>query len=144
MFLNSFLRGLFLIAEAERVATMRHAGILFHRFMLQELCECVQKFNAESFAGIKSCEEPPALVHNVVKAVLLLLHPDWKGSEETESWTQCKLVRIQIVESLFSILLPPRRRSGICQEGNGSEIIIYLSFCKLFTSTLFVLCVAET
>ncbi|NXR38989.1 EFCB5 protein, partial [Zosterops hypoxanthus] len=29
------------VLEAERVATMRHAGILFHRFMLQELCECV-------------------------------------------------------------------------------------------------------
>ncbi|XP_068889676.1 EF-hand calcium-binding domain-containing protein 5 isoform X2 [Aphelocoma coerulescens] len=77
--------------EAEHVANMRHAGILFHRFMLQELRECVWKLDAESFAGIKSCAEPPALVHDVVKAVLLLLHPDWKGSEETESWNQCKL-----------------------------------------------------
>ncbi|XP_048180297.1 EF-hand calcium-binding domain-containing protein 5 [Corvus hawaiiensis] len=77
--------------EAERVANVRHAGILFHRFMLQELRECVRKLDAESFAGIKSCAEPPALVHDVVKAVLLLLHSDWKGSEETESWNQCKL-----------------------------------------------------
>lgn len=102
---------------------VRHAEILFHRFMLQELRECVQKLNAGSFAGIKSCAEPPALVHDVVKAVLLLLHPDWKGSEETGSWSQCKLVRILIFESLFSILPPPRRHSGICQGGNGSEII---------------------
>ncbi|NXR76672.1 EFCB5 protein, partial [Pycnonotus jocosus] len=29
------------VLEAERVANMRHAGILFHRFMLQELRECV-------------------------------------------------------------------------------------------------------
>ncbi|XP_015502067.1 EF-hand calcium-binding domain-containing protein 5 [Parus major] len=79
------------VLEAERAANVRHAGILFHRFMLQELRECFQKLNAESFAGIKSCAEPPALVHDVVKAVLLLLHPDWKGSEETESWNQCKL-----------------------------------------------------
>ncbi|XP_066189516.1 EF-hand calcium-binding domain-containing protein 5 [Sylvia atricapilla] len=79
------------VLEAEPVTNMRHAGILFHRFMLQELRECVQKLSTESFAGIKSCEEPPALVHNVVKAVLLLLHPDWKGSEEVESWSQCKL-----------------------------------------------------
>ncbi|XP_039418842.1 EF-hand calcium-binding domain-containing protein 5 [Corvus cornix cornix] len=79
------------VLEAERVANVRHAGILFHRFMLQELRECVQKLDAESFAGIKSCAEPPALVHDVVKAVLLLLHSDWKGSEETESWNQCKL-----------------------------------------------------
>lgn len=126
MFLSSFLRGLFLIAEAERVANVRHAGILFHRFMLQELRECVRKLDAESFAGIKSCAEPPAPVHDVVKAVLLLLHPDWKGSEETESWNQCKLVRIQIVKSLFSILPLPRRYSGICQGGNGSETIHYL------------------
>ncbi|NWY44357.1 EFCB5 protein, partial [Sylvia atricapilla] len=29
------------VLEAERVTNMRHAGILFHRFMLQELRECV-------------------------------------------------------------------------------------------------------
>ncbi|KAM7033009.1 EF-hand calcium-binding domain-containing protein 5 isoform 2-T2 [Acridotheres tristis] len=79
------------VLEAERVANVRHAGILFHRFMLQELRECVQELSAESFAGIKSSAEPPALVHDVVKAVLLLLHPDWKDSEETESWSQCKV-----------------------------------------------------
>ncbi|KAI1231804.1 hypothetical protein IHE44_0007441 [Lamprotornis superbus] len=79
------------VLEAERVANVRHAGILFHRFMLQELRECVRELSAESFAGIKSCAEPPALIHDVVKAVLLLLHPDWKDSEETESWSQCKL-----------------------------------------------------
>ncbi|XP_036251306.1 EF-hand calcium-binding domain-containing protein 5 [Molothrus ater] len=79
------------VLEAERVTNVRHAGILFHRFMLQELRECVLKLGAESFDAIKSCAEPPALVHEVVKAVLLLLHPDWKGSEEIESWSQCKL-----------------------------------------------------
>ncbi|XP_059721714.1 EF-hand calcium-binding domain-containing protein 5 isoform X3 [Haemorhous mexicanus] len=79
------------VLEAEHVAHLRHAGILFHRFMLQELRECVLKLSAESFARIKSWAEPPALVHEVVKAVLLLLHPDWKGSEEIESWSQCKL-----------------------------------------------------
>lgn len=131
------------------MAHLRHAGILFHRFMLQELRECVLNLSAESFAIIKSWAEPPALVQEVVKAVLLLLHPDWKGSEEIESWSQYKLVRIQIVESLFSILPPPRRRSKICQGGNGSEIIncpqisymvlIYLLFCKLFTNTLIFL-----
>lgn len=137
MFLSSFLRGLFLIVEAERVANVRHAGILFHRFMLQELRECVQELNAKSFAGIKSCAEPPALVHDVVKAVLLLLHPDWKDSEETESWSQCKLVRIQIAESLFSILPPSRRCSGICQGENGSEIIHYL-----WISYTFLICLS--
>ncbi|XP_010013265.1 PREDICTED: EF-hand calcium-binding domain-containing protein 5, partial [Nestor notabilis] len=77
--------------EAEHEANLRHAGILFHWFMLQDLRECVWKLNAESFADIKSYVEPPALVHSIVKAVLVLFHPDWKGSEETENWSQCKL-----------------------------------------------------
>ncbi|KAM6048389.1 EF-hand calcium-binding domain-containing protein 5 isoform 2-T5 [Theristicus caerulescens] len=79
------------VLEAEHRANLRHAGILFHRFMLQDLRECVQKLDAESFAEIKSYVEPPALVHNIVKAVLLLFHPDWKGTEETENWSQCVL-----------------------------------------------------
>nr|XP_041575931.1 EF-hand calcium-binding domain-containing protein 5 isoform X2 [Taeniopygia guttata] len=90
------------VLEAERVTNMRHAWILFHRFMLQELRECVLKLGAESFARIKSCAEPPALVHDVVKAVLLLLHPDWKGSEETESWSQCKLkLDDQLIQEIY-------------------------------------------
>ncbi|XP_065503486.1 EF-hand calcium-binding domain-containing protein 5 [Caloenas nicobarica] len=79
------------VLEAEHVAKLRHGEILFHRFMLQDLRECVRKLNAESFAEIKSCAEPPALVHTIVKAVLLLFHPDWKGSEKTENWSQCIL-----------------------------------------------------
>ncbi|XP_032563563.1 EF-hand calcium-binding domain-containing protein 5 isoform X1 [Chiroxiphia lanceolata] len=77
--------------EAEQVANVRHPGFLFQWFMLQDLRECVRKLGAESFAGVKSCAEPPALLHGIIKAVLLLLHPDWKGSEEIENWSQCKL-----------------------------------------------------
>uniref|UniRef100_U3IUS2 EF-hand calcium binding domain 5 n=1 Tax=Anas platyrhynchos platyrhynchos TaxID=8840 RepID=U3IUS2_ANAPP len=76
------------VLEAEHMNS-RHAGILFHRFMLQDLRECVQKLSAESFAEIKGYEEPPALIHNIVKAVLLLFNPNWKGSEKIESWSQC-------------------------------------------------------
>nr|XP_009671286.1 PREDICTED: EF-hand calcium-binding domain-containing protein 5 [Struthio camelus australis] len=79
------------VLEAEHAASLRHAGILFHRFMLQDLRECVQKLEAEDFAEIKSYVEPPALVHNIVTAVLLLLYPKWKGSEKTENWSQCIL-----------------------------------------------------
>ncbi|XP_013052027.3 EF-hand calcium-binding domain-containing protein 5 isoform X1 [Anser cygnoides] len=78
------------VLEAEHM-NLRHAGILFHRFMLQDLRECVQKLNAESFVEMKSYEEPPALLHNIVKAVLLLFNPKWKGSEKIESWSQCVL-----------------------------------------------------
>ncbi|XP_065550914.1 EF-hand calcium-binding domain-containing protein 5 isoform X3 [Lathamus discolor] len=79
------------VLEPEHEANLRHAGILFHWCMLQDLRECVWKLSVESFADIKSYVEPPALVHSIVKAVLLLFHPDWKGSEETENWSQCKL-----------------------------------------------------
>ncbi|OXB59523.1 hypothetical protein ASZ78_004496 [Callipepla squamata] len=84
------VRGFLVIPEAEH-RSLRHAGILFHRFMLQDLRECIQKLNAESFAQMKSYEDPPALVHNIMKAVLLLLHPDWEGTEKTENWNQCIL-----------------------------------------------------
>ncbi|XP_062478394.1 EF-hand calcium-binding domain-containing protein 5 isoform X1 [Pezoporus occidentalis] len=79
------------VLEPEHEANLRHAGILFHWCMLQDLRKCVWKLSAESFGDIKSYVEPPALVHSIVKAVLLLFHPDWKGSEETENWSQCKL-----------------------------------------------------
>ncbi|XP_042685902.1 EF-hand calcium-binding domain-containing protein 5 [Centrocercus urophasianus] len=78
------------VLEAEH-RNVRHAGIVFHRFMLQDLRECIHKLNAESFAEIRSNEDPPALVHNIMKAVLLLLHPEWEGTEKTENWNQCIL-----------------------------------------------------
>lgn len=106
MFLSTFSKGLLLIPEAEHSQNLRHAGILFHRCMLQDLRECLQKLDAESFAELKSCVEPPALVHNIVKAVLLLLHPDWKGSEKTEDWSQCKLVGFQMLRLCFLFFLP--------------------------------------
>lgn len=64
--------------------------------MLQDLRVCVQKLGPKSFAEIKSCIEPPAVVHNILKAVLLLFYPQWKGSEKTENWSQCALVRDQM------------------------------------------------
>ncbi|XP_071431380.1 EF-hand calcium-binding domain-containing protein 5 isoform X2 [Pithys albifrons albifrons] len=79
------------VLEAELVANTRPGLFLFHRLMLQDLRECVWKLDAESLAVITSRAEPPALVQHILKAVLLLLHPDWKGSEQTENWSQCKL-----------------------------------------------------
>uniref|UniRef100_A0A7M4F639 EF-hand calcium binding domain 5 n=1 Tax=Crocodylus porosus TaxID=8502 RepID=A0A7M4F639_CROPO len=84
-------RGPSYVLEAEHVADVRCAGVLFHRLMLQDLRECVQKLSPKSFAEIKSYVEPPAVVHNILKAVLLLFYPQWKGSEKTENWSQCAL-----------------------------------------------------
>ncbi|XP_006036172.1 EF-hand calcium-binding domain-containing protein 5 [Alligator sinensis] len=79
------------VLEAEHVADVRSAGVLFHRLMLQDLRECVWKLSPKFFAEIKSYVEPPAVVHNILKAVLLLFYPQWKGSEKTENWSQCAL-----------------------------------------------------
>ncbi|EMP37784.1 EF-hand calcium-binding domain-containing protein 5 [Chelonia mydas] len=66
------------VLVAEHVADSRRAQILFHRLMLQDLRECIQKLDPESFADIKRYAEPPALVHNILKGVLLLFYPEWK------------------------------------------------------------------
>ncbi|KAM7140016.1 EF-hand calcium-binding domain-containing protein 5 [Macrochelys suwanniensis] len=79
------------VLVAEHVADLRRAQILFHRLMLQDLRECIQKLDPESFADIKSYTEPPAMVHNILKAVLLLFYPEWVGSEKIENWSHCVL-----------------------------------------------------
>ncbi|XP_069471351.1 EF-hand calcium-binding domain-containing protein 5 [Ambystoma mexicanum] len=79
------------VLEAERIGEASRLGVLFHRFMLQDLRECVQKLDYQSFAELKSYKEPPTMIHNILRAVLLLFNPHWAESEEVESWSQCKL-----------------------------------------------------
>ncbi|CAM5164555.1 unnamed protein product [Eretmochelys imbricata] len=79
------------VLVAEHVADLRRAQILFHRLMLQDLRECIQKLNPESFADIKRYAEPPAMVHNILKGVLLLFYPEWVGSEKIANWSHCVL-----------------------------------------------------
>ncbi|XP_030041539.1 EF-hand calcium-binding domain-containing protein 5 [Microcaecilia unicolor] len=79
------------VLEAEHIGENKRVGLLFHRFMLQDLRECVQKLDLQSFAELKSYKQPPALVHDILKAVLLLFCPQWAGTSEIESWSQCKL-----------------------------------------------------
>ncbi|CAM2104171.1 unnamed protein product [Caretta caretta] len=79
------------VLVAEHVADLRRAQILFHRLMLQDLRECIQKLSPESFADIKRYAEPPAMVHNILKGVLLLFYPEWVGSEKIANWSHCVL-----------------------------------------------------
>ncbi|XP_075450330.1 EF-hand calcium-binding domain-containing protein 5 isoform X1 [Ascaphus truei] len=79
------------VLEAENMSGQRQVGVLFHRLMLQDLRQCVSKLDHKSFAELKSYKEPPAIVHSILKAVLLLFWPDWAESEEVHSWSQCKL-----------------------------------------------------
>ncbi|XP_044849481.1 EF-hand calcium-binding domain-containing protein 5 isoform X2 [Mauremys mutica] len=70
------------VLVAEHVVDLRRAQILFHRLMLQDLRECIQELDPESFADMKSYAEPPAMVHNILKAVLLLFYPEWKLDDD--------------------------------------------------------------
>ncbi|XP_075052984.1 EF-hand calcium-binding domain-containing protein 5 [Mixophyes fleayi] len=79
------------VLEAEKVSRQRRVGVLFHRFMLQDLRQCVSKLDHQSFAELKSYKEPPVMVHSILKAVLLFFCPAWDESEEIHSWNQCKL-----------------------------------------------------
>ncbi|CAM4665815.1 unnamed protein product, partial [Lepidochelys olivacea] len=79
------------VLVAEHIADLRRAQILFHRLMLQDLRECIQKLSPESFADIKRYAEPPAMVHNILKGVLLLFYPEWVGSEKIANWSHCVL-----------------------------------------------------
>ncbi|KAM4048576.1 EF-hand calcium-binding domain-containing protein 5 [Anomaloglossus baeobatrachus] len=91
------------VLEAERGTGQRRVGILFHRFMLQDLRQCVSKLDHQSFAELKSYKEPPVMVHSILKAVLLLFCPAWAESEEIHSWNQCKLkVNSDLIRKILS------------------------------------------
>ncbi|XP_066455689.1 EF-hand calcium-binding domain-containing protein 5 [Eleutherodactylus coqui] len=91
------------VLEAERGSAQRRVGVLFHRFMLQDLRQCVSKLDHQSFAELKSYKEPPAMVHSILKAVLLMFYPAWAESEEIHSWNQCKLkVNSDLIRKILS------------------------------------------
>ncbi|XP_071994447.1 EF-hand calcium-binding domain-containing protein 5 [Engystomops pustulosus] len=91
------------VLEAERGPGQRRVGVLFHRFMLQDLRQCVSKLDHQSFAELKSYKEPPVMVHSILKAVLLLFCPEWAESEEIHSWNQCKLkVNSDLIRKILS------------------------------------------
>ncbi|XP_063147156.1 EF-hand calcium-binding domain-containing protein 5 [Candoia aspera] len=78
------------VLEAEYVGDWRRGGILFYRFMLQDLQSCIWNLDPwASFGDIRSLERPPALVHTVLKCALLVLYPQWAGTEEVEDWNCC-------------------------------------------------------
>ncbi|KAM3934817.1 EF-hand calcium-binding domain-containing protein 5 [Leptodactylus fuscus] len=91
------------VLEAEQGPGQRKVGVLFHRFMLQDLRQCVSKLDHQSFAELKSYKEPPVMVHSILKAVLLLFSPDWAESEEIHSWNRCKLkVNSDLIRKILS------------------------------------------
>ncbi|XP_053131357.1 EF-hand calcium-binding domain-containing protein 5 isoform X2 [Hemicordylus capensis] len=78
------------VLEAEYVGDWRRGGVLFYRFMLQDLQNCICSLDPWfSFGEIRCFQHPPILVHSILKAVLLILYPQWAGTEEIENWNYC-------------------------------------------------------
>ncbi|XP_043910408.1 EF-hand calcium-binding domain-containing protein 5 isoform X2 [Protopterus annectens] len=103
-----------MVLEMEHTNEEKRVDILFHRFMLQDLRECVIKLDQKSFAELRSYKEPPTMVHNILKGVLLLFNPEWAETEEIESWSQCKLqVNTELIRNVSCF--DPTARSSLCK-----------------------------
>uniref|UniRef100_A0ACB8EDA2 Uncharacterized protein n=1 Tax=Sphaerodactylus townsendi TaxID=933632 RepID=A0ACB8EDA2_9SAUR len=90
------------VLEAEYVGDWRRGGVLFYRFMLQDLQNCIFNLDPKTcFEEIKSYEQPPLLVHKILKCVLLILYPQWAGTEEVENWKCClKKLDEELIENI--------------------------------------------
>ena len=75
------------------------AEVLFDRLMMMELKENVSKLDATAYAELKSYKEPPAVVHQILKAVLAMFYVDKANNGEFDDWDRCKKVRLERVMS---------------------------------------------
>lgn len=66
--------------------------IMFDRLMLMELRENVSKIDSKSFAELRSYNEPPKIVQNIVKAVVAIFHLEQVESGELDDWTNLRNV----------------------------------------------------
>ena len=68
------------------------AEILFDRLMLKELQENVSKLDMTAYAELKSYNEPPNVIHQIIRSVLGIFYPDKVLEGEFDEWSQCKQV----------------------------------------------------
>lgn len=69
--------------------------IMFDRLMLIELRENVAKIDAKSFAEMRSYNDPPPIVGDIVKAVCAIFYPDKAASGELDNWGALRAVSFQ-------------------------------------------------
>ncbi|XP_074045224.1 EF-hand calcium-binding domain-containing protein 5 isoform X2 [Macrotis lagotis] len=94
------------ILELEFKGEVQRIGVLFFRIMLTEVQERICELNSQAFIDLKNYYDqvlpndflltendnyrPPTLVHDIIKAVVLIIHPKLKNTELVEEWDQCK------------------------------------------------------
>ncbi len=60
--------------------------------MLKELRENVSKLDTKAYAELKSYNEPPHVVHQIIRSVLGIFYPQKVEDGEFDNWTNCKQV----------------------------------------------------
>ena len=75
--------------EAEQDEETR-MDIMFDRLMLMELRENVAKIDSKAFAELRSYIDPPRIVHDILKAVCAIFHPQETEEGAYDDWTQMK------------------------------------------------------
>ncbi|XP_028615178.1 EF-hand calcium-binding domain-containing protein 5 [Grammomys surdaster] len=97
-----------MVIEMEKAGEVKRAGILFFRTMLQELRECLQLLDSMDFVSLllyehkhhvdsvfqnispQEVEANVALVHNILKAVILFSQKDKESFSDLEEWERWK------------------------------------------------------
>ncbi|XP_040605105.1 EF-hand calcium-binding domain-containing protein 5 [Mesocricetus auratus] len=108
------------VIEMEKTGEVTRAGILFFRVMLQELRECLQALTSMDFVSLLLYEHRPrtdptffhdmdsqeieanvALVHDMLKAVILFSQQEMDSSSNLEEWEKWKFyINKYLVEDL--------------------------------------------
>lgn len=80
-----------IVLEAEgRISDDTRVEIMFDRLMLTDLRENVKKLDKSVFAELHNYKIPPTMIHNIVKAVLMIFYQDEEEHEALEDWISCK------------------------------------------------------
>lgn len=108
------------VSEIENVGEVQRAGILFFRIMLQELQESLQLLTSLDFVSLLLYDYHPSveptylpdtksqeveantkLVHDILLAVILFIHPELELSSDFGNWDKCKMVSFFFLNVLF-------------------------------------------
>ncbi|XP_067682679.1 EF-hand calcium-binding domain-containing protein 5-like [Haliotis asinina] len=77
------------ILDAEKDDNAR-MDIMFDRLMLMELRENVSKLDTQAYAELKSYNEPPAIILDILKATIAIFYLEKVETGEFDDWTRVK------------------------------------------------------